>query len=148
MEKREEVNRKLIIFICILILLIVIFSLYFIFNSGIDIGNKEGNKELNFSDNTVIEIIDGDTFKLYSGEIVRLLCVDTPEKGDSGYEDAKDFLEQKILYREVILEGNETDAYNRSLRWVYVDSVLINREIVELELGEVFEWGEECGRVR
>jgi len=95
--------------------------------------------------NQAQEIIDGDTFTLITGEKVRLLCVDTPEKGEQGYDEAVSFLGGRILYEDLVLEGNETDRYGRLLRWVWVEGELINKEIVEGGLGEVFEYeGEDC----
>jgi micrococcal nuclease len=91
-----------------------------------------------YSDNTVVKIIDGDTFQLNSGEIVRLLCVDTLEVGQIGYESAIDFLAGLIFNKEVILEKDiqDKDIYNRSLRYVYINStnnsqIFVNKELYE-----------------
>lgn len=96
-----------------------------------------------------VEIIDGDTFRTAEGEIIRLLCVDTPEKNQEGYDEAVDFLGGRLFYSDIRLEGNKTDKYGRSLRWVYVDDILINKEIIDLNLGTLFEYeGEDCGLVK
>ena len=48
----------------------------------------------------VIKVIDGDTFDVqYSNKltgVIRLANVDTPEKGENGYESAKQTLEKLI----------------------------------------------------
>ena len=84
-------------------------------------------------DNYVTRVIDGDTFKVYSGETIRLLCVDTPEKNQQGYEEAKLFLESLILNKEVNLIASLTDKdiYNRSLRYVYADNQFVNKLVLE-----------------
>ena len=41
--------------------------------------------------------IDGDTIELSSGERVRLICIDAPERGVDGYSEAVDYLEILIL---------------------------------------------------
>lgn len=86
-------------------------------------------------DNYVTRVIDGDTIELASGDTIRLLCIDTPEEGKEGYEEAKSFLEDLVLYEEVILESDtqDQDIYNRSLRYVYLNDsenlIFVNREI-------------------
>ena len=50
----------------------------------------------------VTQIIDGDTIAIEGGERVRLLGIDTPEKGEDYYNDAKAFLEERILMKENI----------------------------------------------
>jgi micrococcal nuclease len=72
--------------------------------------------------------------------------VNTPEKGEEGYEDAQYFLENLLLYKEVRLEssnyqGNNTDKYNRLLRWVYVNDInqeiLVNKYVLEEGYGDI-----------
>lgn len=98
--------------------------------------------------NIVSRVIDGDTFELCSGDTIRLLCVDTPEKGDSGYEEAKLFLEDLLLYNPVELkqsnyDGPNKDKYNRLLRWVYiynsssVEQLFVNKYILEEGYGDI-----------
>jgi len=130
-----------VILVVLLILFTITFSLYFI-------NPVQINEEI--SNNTVIRVIDGDTFEIYSGESVRLICIDTPEKGEGGYDLAKEFLEGLVLDKEVRLEKDvsETDKYGRLLRYVWVDEVFVNKEIVKEGYGEVFEYGDDtkyCG---
>ncbi len=96
----------------------------------------------------VSRVIDGDTFELCSGDTIRLLCVDTPEKGEQGYEEAQAFLEDLLLYNEVELkesnyDGPNTDKYNRLLRWVYIsnsttgEQILVNKYLLEEGYGDI-----------
>jgi endonuclease YncB( thermonuclease family) len=140
-------NKNWIILVSILILLVVLFIGYkLIFNFTQPEGELFIPEECNHNPLMVKRVIDGDTFELCSGEIVRLLCVDTPEEKDQGYEEAKTFLETLILYREVRLEssnyqGNNTDKYNRLLRWVYVEDIdeeiLVNKYLLEEGYGDI-----------
>jgi micrococcal nuclease len=86
----------------------------------------------------VTEVIDGDTFKLATGETVRLLGINTPEMNESGGDIAKHFLTLMILNRKVRLERDvtECDDYGRLLRYVYLNGLCINAEIVRMGLAE------------
>lgn len=81
----------------------------------------------------VTSVIDGDTFYIDTGEKVRLICIDSPEKGEKMYLEAKRYLEDLILYKKVKLEKDisDKDRYNRLLRYVYSeDGSFINELIV------------------
>lgn len=97
----------------------------------------------------VERVIDGDTFLLCSGDAVRLLCVDTPEKGEDGYLEAQEFLQDLILYKQVQLVTSDynvnTDKYGRLLRWVYIENessttgelTFINKYLLEEGYGDL-----------
>ena len=137
---------QLIILILLLILFVITISLYLI-------KPVQVNEEISFSDNYVIRVIDGDTFEIYSGDKVRLICVDTPELGDTGSYEAKDFLEDLILDKVVRMEKDisDKDKYGRLLRYVYVskgidgfeDEIFVNKKIVKEGYGEIFEYGDD-----
>src|SRR3972149_7497913 len=60
--------------------------------------------------------IDGDTIETEIGNI-RLLGINTPERGESYYNEAKAFLASRIFNKTVELEfvGERIDKYNRTL---------------------------------
>jgi|GEM_PF-927493 len=100
----------------------------------------------------VTRVIDGDTFELSNGEKVRMICIDTPEQGEEGYEEAKAYLESLVLNKIVRLEKDvsEKDKYNRLLRYVYTEDLFVNKELVEEGYAEVFRYGEDvkrCGEI-
>ena len=109
--------------------------------------------------NTIIfvtKIIDGDTFQISTNETIRLLCIDAPEKGKKGYEEAKQFLAEMILDKEVRLEKDESekDEYGRLLRYVYVNisgvEFFVNKQLVQEGYAKVFRYGndtEKCGEI-
>ena len=71
----------------------------------------------------VTKIIDGDTL-VGNGEHVRLLGMDTDERGEPCYKEAKEKLASLVLNKEVILEPDITDKdqYKRLLRYVFVET--------------------------
>lgn len=70
----------------------------------------------------VSKVVDGDTIDLDSGESVRLVGIDTPERGACGHERAAAALSRMILGKEVrLVESDEDrDKYDRPLRYVEV----------------------------
>lgn len=86
----------------------------------------------------VINVIDGDTFTIEDGAVVRMIGIDTPETvhpskpiqcyGNEASQKTKELLEGK----EVKLEKDvsETDKYSRLLRYVYIDDNFVNEYLV------------------
>ncbi len=73
-----------------------------------------------------IRIVDGDTFemdKTYGEDIkiVRIADLDTPEKGDPGYEEAKKKLSDLIYNKEVEIEQKAIDKYKRLVADVFLN---------------------------
>lgn len=81
----------------------------------------------------VTNVIDGDTIVISGGERVRLLGIDTPEKGELFYKESKERLEQLVENREVSLEkeGDNKDKYDRLLRYVFLNDTNINLLLVQ-----------------
>ena len=89
---------------------------------------------------TVTRVIDGDTVVLENGEHVRLLGIDTPEKGQKYYREARDYLKQRVLGKNVKLTytNEEKDKYGRLLRYVFVNGMMVNTELVENGLASAY----------
>lgn len=87
----------------------------------------------------VIFVYDGDTFGLQNGKKVRLLGINTPEIGEPGADIAKDYLGKLILGKKVRLERDSVncDEYGRLLRYVFVDNIFVNAELIEKGYAEV-----------
>ena len=79
-----------------------------------------------------VEIIDGDTFRLETGEKVRLIGIDAPELSQPGGEMAREYLAHLLLGKPIILErgSEDRDKYNRLLRFVYIGNLCINEEMI------------------
>ncbi len=78
-------------------------------------------------------VIDGDTFKLETGDTVRLIGIDAPELSQPGGEMSREYLTCLILNKGVTVEKGyeDKDKYNRLLRFVYIDDVCINEEMIK-----------------
>jgi endonuclease YncB( thermonuclease family) len=75
---------------------------------------------------TVTKIVDGDTLDLSNGARVRIIGIDTPERGQCGFAEAKARLSQLVLRRTVHApNGAATDAdrYGRALRYIDSDGI-------------------------
>jgi endonuclease YncB( thermonuclease family) len=83
-------------------------------------------------DYEVQRILDGKTFELTDGNIVRLIGIDAPEAGESCSTEATNHLSSLISGETVYLEKDvsETDSDGRLLRYVYVNEVFVNLELV------------------
>lgn len=80
----------------------------------------------------VTKVIDGDTIDLETGERVRLLGINTPEKNAFYYEESKDRLIELLGDKQVRLEedGEDKDRYGRLLRHVFVSDNFVNLQMV------------------
>ncbi len=90
---------------------------------------------------TVVRVIDGDTVELTGGDKVRLLALDTPEKGEQFFGEAKRLVSTLSLGKGVRLEYGPTrrDHYGRLLGYLYVeDTLLVNRAVVDSGLAYVY----------
>ena len=120
MKKRDA--KKLLIF---LIILLIVINYSFIDSFLNDILNP---RELVF----ISRVIDGDTVEVNETSI-RLLGINTPERGEKYYEEAKDFLEELVLNKTLELEhGKEKyDKYNRILGYLFLNNKNINIRLIE-----------------
>lgn len=97
-------------------------------------------KEVKFS-----KCVDGDTARviLNKEEIkVRFLAIDTPEsvhptKGEEPFgKETSEYTCEKLKNAKTILieydpESDKTDKYDRHLVWIYVDDILLQKDLIE-----------------
>lgn len=87
----------------------------------------------------VTKVIDGDTFKIASGETVRLIGINAPEISNGSRKNecfsikAKEYLQNLVLNKEVTLEKDisNTDSFGRILRYAYLKDLFINEDLVK-----------------
>jgi len=76
----------------------------------------------------VTKVIDGDTFMTNKRKNpVRLANVDTPEKRQPGYQDAKKELEKLVVGQVVSIDTVARDKYGRSIAKVKVGTRSVNK---------------------
>ena len=89
----------------------------------------------------VIQVIDGDTIAIEGNYRVRYIGIDTPEvhPAPEAYGmEAWEANRELVAGKEVRLEPDvsETDKYGRLLRYVFVDDIFVNAELVRQGLAE------------
>ena len=80
----------------------------------------------------VTKVIDGDTIIVSGGDTIRMLGIDTDEKGQPCYAKAKDHLYELLINKEVTIEqdGPQKDLYKRLLRYVFLRGENVNERMV------------------
>jgi micrococcal nuclease len=83
---------------------------------------------------TIERIVDGDTFVCAGGERVRLLLIDTPELAQRPFGDlSRDELARLLPVGarvQLDFDVQRRDQYDRLLAYVWVDTLMVNRELV------------------
>ena len=80
------------------------------------------------------ELVDGDTITMSDGSTVRLIGIDTPERGECGFEEASMVLAQLINGQSIALvpgARDDVDRYGRLLRYVEVNGVDADLTMIE-----------------
>ena len=109
-------DRKRSIAYLILLLVLILALNYPFLDKKVEDVFGDYNKETIFVD----RVIDGDTI-VTGNRSIRLLGINTPERGDFLYQEAKSFLEQETLRKNISLEfmGERYDKYGRTLAYVF-----------------------------
>ena len=88
--------------------------------------NTPESEDQDFQAAKVSHVIDGDTIWVEIEEEefkVRMIGVDTPERGETFYQEATDYtrqhLEGKVIYLEK--DRSDTDRYDRLLRYIWLE---------------------------
>ena len=81
-------------------------------------------------------MIDGDTVELSTGERVRFIGMDTPERGEAGFDAATErpatLLGGKTVTLDVC-EENAKDRYGRTLVYMIVGATVVNELLLREE---------------
>jgi micrococcal nuclease len=95
----------------------------------------------------LLRAVDGDTADLvvdlgmrqFTKDRFRLLGIDTPERGQKGYQEAKDYL-QSYFGKDLQVVTTKVGKYGRWLAELYdtIDDESINQKIIDLRLGVVY----------
>lgn len=85
-------------------------------------------------------VVDGDTIDVEGVGRIRLVGVNTPERGEPGYTSATDFVKSIVEGKTVYLnidDAKHYDKYGRTLAVVYIDDKNLNQELLENGYAEV-----------
>ncbi len=84
----------------------------------------------NQAGDTVIEIIDGDTFKIQNKQTIRLASIDAPDLDRCLGRESKEALSKLIFKKKVILLEPYADRYGRIIALVISNGQIINEVMV------------------
>ncbi len=92
----------------------------------------------------VVEVIDGDTVRLATGEFLRYIGIDTPEirvrQGSEFIYSPQPFSLESREYNRLLVEGKtveiefdveKKDRYGRLLGYCFVDGIFVNAKLIE-----------------
>ena len=100
----------------------------------------------------VARVLDGDTIVLTSGEHVRLVQIDTPEKGTECYGEAASALTRRLLppgtrvHVETDPRLDRVDRYGRKLAYVWTGDEDVNLRLVRAGAAGVWFFDGRRGR--
>lgn len=94
-----------------------------------------------FSKNVKVkQVIDGDTVVLETGEHLRYIGIDCPEKDQPFYREAKEFNQKLVEGKEIKTEFDiqKKDKYGRTLAYVYIGKIFVNAELIKNGLANLY----------
>lgn len=88
----------------------------------------------------VREVTDGDTIVLKDGEVVRYIGIDTPEQDHPFCREATRANREMLEGGRIRLEYDQDrlDRYGRILAYVWVDTLMLNAELIRRGLASVY----------
>jgi micrococcal nuclease len=90
----------------------------------------------------VTYIVDGDTLDI-NGIRIRLSLVDTPERGQPGFREAKDYVSSLCLGKKGELDVDDGqrrgDRYGREIGIVYCNGININEKLMNGQFARILE---------
>lgn len=121
---RRHINSKRLTYLLFVLALVLL--VYFFYVPSKRVGIKE--------------VIDGDTIELESGERIRYIGIDTPEKDQPFFQEATRANQELLKKGKYTLEyGNDLkDDWGRTLAYVWIDTMMVNAELVREGLASVY----------
>jgi endonuclease YncB( thermonuclease family) len=93
----------------------------------------------------VTEVIDGDTIEVRMNGVgyrVRYIGINSPERDEVCYREARDlnaaFVEGRTV--RLVADRSNTDRFGRLLRYIYVDNVFVNEQLILQGVAEVVQY--------
>ena len=122
-------------------LILYFISIFPIFDSNSLLDeDKEQDSDIEL-EGIVNYIVDGDTLDINDIRI-RLSLVDTPERGQEGFKESKEFVKGLCLNKkgEVDIDDGQRrgDRYGREIGVVYCDGINLNKALMENNLATIY----------
>lgn len=97
------------------------------------------NEDNNFITEEVIvkKVIDGDTIELFDGRKIRMIGINTPEKGKFSSLESLNFT-KNLENKTIIIMYRETDRYERILGYILFNNEIFNKKILEEGLAHLY----------
>lgn len=94
-------------------------------------------------------VVDGDTvdldvdlgYSITTKQRFRLLGIDTPERGQVGFNEAKRKMEELLQGQSIIVVSTKEGKYGRYLGQLYVGTTDINQTMLDLGLAVSYDGG-------
>ena len=109
--------------------LLIAISIFSLFIPDISASEYEG---------LVVKVTDGDSVKIKAGETtsaIRLLYIDAPEKKQDYGIKSKNFLENLLLNKKVLVVTDKDDRYGRQLADIYLynnnEAIYVNAKMIK-----------------
>lgn len=103
---------------------------------GVSAATAEGETTLM----RVVRVVDGDTIWVEGGEKIRYVGVDTPEREQAFYREARSKNLELVggsVVEVVVCRDEPRDRYGRLLAWIYVDGLDVGGELLKAGLARV-----------
>lgn len=94
----------------------------------------------------VLEVIDGDTIILTDGREVRYMCIDTPERDEPYYEQARQLNRDLVGGKTITLHYGKRriDRYGRTLAVVYQGEISVAESLATVGLAIVYGFSDNA----
>lgn len=90
----------------------------------------------------VTRVVDGDTIFVNGDEKIRLLGINTPEKGEFNAEADVAFIKQ-LENKSITLESSGRDKYDRTLGYIFYNNQLFNEQILKNGLAHFYSYQDD-----
>jgi micrococcal nuclease len=98
---------------------------------------------------TVTNVVDGDTvdavidlgFKVTTTQRLRLARVDTPERHQAGWSEAKNFTDNFLKGKQVIVRTTKVSKFGYYLAEIYADGQNISDALIKSKHGRYYDGG-------
>jgi micrococcal nuclease len=126
-------NKRAIIFLLFLVLLLL--GYLFLIAPGASTQGQDPRGPFR-----VKRVVDGDTIVLADGRRIRYVGINTPERGEPLWGEARDYNERKVKGKLVTLEFGEVkeDTYGRTLAYASAEGEMVNTELLQAGLAHLF----------